>query len=197
MEFFDAHAIASSVKHLSAKCARTLKMKNALLWAVSAAALVAAQLSGPVGPTTSREAKAAKKVCNIANYGGVASPEKDNSAAITKAWDDCKNGGQVLVPSGTFGLDKWVDLSGGKGVSINLEGVISRMSNGTAGGNMIAVQDTDDFEFFSGNSKGAIQGKGYEFHKRESLLFNMVLSSWEADDRKQRTNMGEALRKIT
>jgi rhamnogalacturonan hydrolase len=152
-------------------------------------ALVAGQLSGRVGPTTSRESKAAKKVCNIMNYGGAASPTTDNGAAIKRAWDDCKNGGQVYIPSGSYGLATWVDLSGGKGVSINLEGIIYRMSSGTAGGNMIAVQRTDDFEFYSGNSKGAVQGYGYEFHTRMYLLLQL----WDlADNDCKRINTGES-----
>jgi len=140
-------------------------MKCCLVVLLGVAALATAQLSGRVGPTTSRDAKAAKKVCNILEYGGVASATTDNSVAITKAWDACRTGGQVLIPTGSFGLEKWVDLTGGKGVSINLEGIIFRISNGTAGGTMISVQSTDDFEFYSANSKGAVQGYGYEFHK--------------------------------
>ncbi len=131
-------------------------------------ALVSAQLSGRVGPTTTREAKAAKKVCNIMNYGGAASASTDNGPAITKAWNDCKSGGQVYIPSGSYGLGTWLDLRGGNGVAINLEGVIYRMTSGTSGGNMIAVESTSDFEFYSANSKGAIQGYGYEFLKGES-----------------------------
>lgn len=132
---------------------------------VAGASLAAAQLSGRVGPTTTREAKTAKKVCDIMAYGGVAEATADNSAAITKAWDDCKAGGQVRIPPGSYGLAKWVDLTGGKGVSINLEGVLYRISNATEGGTMISVQSTTDFELYSANSKGAVQGYGFEFHK--------------------------------
>lgn len=39
----------------------------------------------------------------------------------------------------------------------------------TASGNMIAITDTTDFEFFSSTSKGAIQGYGYVFHAGRSL----------------------------
>lgn len=147
------------------------KMKGqcSLLGLLGLATLAAAQLSGPVGPKTPREAKAAKKVCNILDFGGVASATTDNSDAILKAWDACKSGGQVLIPSGSFGLAKWVDLAGGKGVSINLEGIIFRISGGAEAGTMISVQGTDDFEFYSGTSKGAVQGYGYEFHKGECL----------------------------
>ncbi|KAJ9133869.1 Rhamnogalacturonase A [Pleurostoma richardsiae] len=126
--------------------------------------LVAAQLSGSVGPTTTTAAKAAKKVCNIMNYGGTASATTDNSAAITSAWAACKGGGEVYIPSGSYGLSTWVTLTGGTGVSINLEGIIYRMTSGTAGGNMFMIEHTTDFELFSANSKGAIQGYGYQFH---------------------------------
>jgi len=141
-------------------------MKFSSLSPLCIAGLAAGQLSGRVGPTTSRAAKAAK-VCNILEYGGVASATADNSEAITKAWEACKAGGQVLIPSGSYGLSKWVDLSGGKGVSINLEGIIFRISNGPVNGTMISIQSTNDFEFYSANSKGAVQGYGYEFHKGE------------------------------
>jgi hypothetical protein len=33
---------------------------------------------------------------------------------------------------------------------------------GTTGGHMIVIQNANDFEFFSSNSKGAIQGNGYQ-----------------------------------
>ncbi|KAK6063346.1 rhamnogalacturonase a [Seiridium cupressi] len=123
---------------------------------------VVAQLSGSVGPTTSTASKAAKKICNIMDYGGVSSATTDNSAAITSAWSACKSGGQVYIPAGNYGLSTWVTLSGGTGVSINLEGIIYRI--GTAGGNMFAISTTTDFEFYSANSEGAIQGYGYELN---------------------------------
>ncbi len=133
-----------------------------------------AQLSGSVGPTTSRSAKAAKKVCNILNYGGVASATTDNSAAITAAWNACKSGGQVYIPSGSYGLSTWVTLTGGSGVSINLEGIIYRITSATSGGTMISVSSTSDFEFYSGNSKGAMQGYGYLLNASESRLLALV-----------------------
>lgn len=131
---------------------------------------VAAQLSGKVGPSTTRDAKTAKKVCSILDYGGSASATTDNGAALAKAWDACKAGGQILIPSGTYGLATWVDLAGGTGVSVNLEGLLVRISSGTAAGTMIAIRDTDDLELYSGNSKGAVQGLGYEFHKGKPTL---------------------------
>ena len=32
----------------------------------------------------------------------------------------------------------------------------------TTGGNMIAIENADDFEFYSANSAGGIQGSGYQ-----------------------------------
>ncbi|CAN8103975.1 unnamed protein product [Discula destructiva] len=124
--------------------------------------LVSAQLSGSVGPTTTTAQKAAIKICNILDYGGVASATTDNSAAISAAWTACASGGEVYIPSGSYGLGTWVTLTGGKSVSINLEGVIYR--TGTASGNMIYIEHTTDFELYSANSAGAVQGYGYQFH---------------------------------
>lgn len=136
---------------------------SGLLATVSLVLPASAQLSGTVGPTTSTSAKAATKVCNIMDYGGVADATTDNSGAISDAWTACASGGEVLIPEGDYGLETWVTLDSGSGVSINLEGTIYR--TGTADGNMIGIENTSDFEFYSATSKGAIQGYGYEFHK--------------------------------
>jgi rhamnogalacturonan hydrolase len=127
----------------------------------------AAQLSGRVGPTTTREQKAAKKICNILQYGGQASKAFDNGPAFAQAWSACKTGGQIYIPPGDYGLATWLDVSGGRGMSVNLEGVFHRISSATAGGNMFAFSNTDDFEFYSANSKGAIQGYGWERHRED------------------------------
>lgn len=55
--------------------------------------LVVAQLSGSVGPLTSRAAKRATKVCNVLNYGGVASKTSDVGPAVASAFAACKSGG--------------------------------------------------------------------------------------------------------
>lgn len=134
------------------------------------ASLAAAQLSGRVRPTTTREAKMAKKVCNIldAPYGAVPNATVDSSEAVVRAWNACREGGVVVIPEGNYGLGQWVDLVGGKGVAVNLEGVVYRMGGANATeeeGTVISVRETVDFEFYSGNSKGAVQGFGWEFHK--------------------------------
>jgi rhamnogalacturonan hydrolase len=50
------------------------------------------QLSGKVGPTTSRDSKRGT-VCNVLNYKGVASKTADIGPAIQSAFAACKNGG--------------------------------------------------------------------------------------------------------
>jgi rhamnogalacturonan hydrolase len=139
-----------------------ITMLQFLLAGLLALPWASAQLSGSVGPKTPRATKEATKTCNIMNYGGQASATSDNSAAIQSAWAACKSGGEVVIPSGSYGLANWVTLDGGSKVSFNLQGTIYR--TGTAGGHMIVVENTDDFEFYSSNSKGAIQGYGYTFH---------------------------------
>lgn len=124
--------------------------------------LVTAQLSGTVGPLTTRAEKAATKVCNVLDYGGVASKTDDVGPAIASAWAACKSGGEVYIPSGSYGMSTWVTLTGGSAVSIRLDGIIYR--TGTDGGNMIFIEHTTDFEMFSSTSAGAVQGYGYVFH---------------------------------
>ncbi|KAG6126988.1 hypothetical protein E4U46_002628 [Claviceps purpurea] len=125
--------------------------------------LSAAELSGRTGPTTSREAKIATKVCNILDHGGVASRTADNGPAIAAAWAACRDGGEVYIPAGEYGLDTWVVLNKGQHVSLNIEGTIFR--TGTTEGNMFLIRDSDDVEIYSSTGLGAIQGFGYEFHK--------------------------------
>lgn len=54
--------------------------------------LVCAQLSGKVGPLTTRASKRTK-VCNVLDYGGVASKTSDIGPPIASAHAACKNGG--------------------------------------------------------------------------------------------------------
>ncbi|KAL3421723.1 rhamnogalacturonase A precursor [Phlyctema vagabunda] len=128
--------------------------------------LVSAQLSGSVGPSTTAASKRTKKVCNVLNYGGVASKSSDIGPAITSAFAACKSGGTVYVPPGDYGMSTWVTLSGGTAWAFQLDGIIYR--TGTAGGNMFMIKHTTDFEMYSSTSAGAIQGYGYEFHTKGS-----------------------------
>ena len=59
--------------------------------------LVTAQLSGSVGPTTTRASKRTK-VCNVLDYGGVASKTSDIGPPIASAFAACKSGGTGKLP---------------------------------------------------------------------------------------------------
>lgn len=140
----------------------------------------AARLSGSVGPSTSYSSKANNKVCNILDYGGVADNSTDIGPAISSAWDECKTGGVVHIPSGDYALESWVLLKNGKSCAIMLDGIIYRA--GSDGGNMIFVEHTSDFELFSAASKGAVQGSGYEFHSKGSADGPRILRLYDVSE---------------
>lgn len=121
-----------------------------------------AQLSGSVGPTTKTAAKRAIKTCDVTKYGAKADKTTDIGPPLASAWAACQSGGVVIIPKGDYAMKTWVTLKNGKGVAIQLDGIIYR--TGTDGGNMIMIRDTSDFEFYSSTGKGAIQGNGYEIH---------------------------------
>ncbi|KAF2182075.1 glycoside hydrolase family 28 protein [Zopfia rhizophila CBS 207.26] len=119
-----------------------------------------AQLSGRVGPLTTYAAKAAVKVCNVLDYGAKSDSSTDLGPPLATAWVACRGGGLVYIPAGNYAMSTWVSLRQGSGAAIQLDGTIIRASD--TGGNMISIEDSDDFEFFSGTSKGAMQGYGYK-----------------------------------
>jgi rhamnogalacturonan hydrolase len=123
---------------------------------------VTGQLSGKVGPSTSLSSKVSKKVCNVLNYGAKADKSTDVGGPIASAFAACKSGGVVVVPSGNYAMSSWVELSGGSGWALQIDGTIYR--TGTASGNMFAINSGSDFEMYSSTGKGSIQGNGYIFH---------------------------------
>ncbi|KAI9646267.1 hypothetical protein NHQ30_005708 [Ciborinia camelliae] len=116
----------------------------------------------PLGPLTTSDAKWATKVCNVTEYGAVADGVTDLGPPLLAAFNACASGGVVNIPPGNFSMSTWVTLSGGNAWAINLDGIIYR--TGTAGGHMIIVQNSTDFEIYSRRSSGAIQGYGYVYH---------------------------------
>ncbi|EJD02525.1 rhamnogalacturonan-hydrolase [Fomitiporia mediterranea MF3/22] len=135
-----------------------------------------AQLSGRVGPTTSTSDKQAT-ICNVLDYGGEIG-SSDIGPAIGKAFSDCvlQNSGSTLyVPAGNYNMQTWQNLSGGKKWAFQMDGVITRASTTT--GNMIVITDADDFEFYSSNSAGAIQGLGYQCRNAGPRLIRIVTST--------------------
>lgn len=125
--------------------------------------LAQAQLSGTVGPLTSRSTKASKMVCNVEDYGAVSGDTSvDLGAALADAWAACKSGGLVWIPSGDWYMSTAVTLDDGSATAVQLDGIIYRNGD-ISGDEMILIENGDDVEFFSGNSEGAIQGYGYEY----------------------------------
>ena len=124
---------------------------------------VQAQLSGSVGPLVDYTKKAKNKICDVTDYGAVADGSSDIGDAILSAWDDCASGGLVYIPPGDYSLGQELELKDGKSSAIQLDGVISRGFDSDY--QFFLIRDCEDFEFFSGNSKGAIQGYGYRYLK--------------------------------
>lgn len=138
-----------------------------------------AQLTGPVGPSTSLATKTAKKTCNVLSYGAIADGTTDVGPPLSSAFAACKTGGVVIVPAGNYALATWVTMSGGSAWALQIDGIITR--TGTAGGNMILVEHASDVEVFSSTGKGAVQGNGYVFHQQGSLSGPRILRVVQTD----------------
>ena len=93
---------------------------------------VLGQLSGKVGPVTSIATKAAKKTCNVLNYGAKADKSTDLGPALVSAFAACKAGGLVVIPSGDYVMKTWATMNGGKNWALQLDGVIYRTGTGEA-----------------------------------------------------------------
>ena len=119
-----------------------------------------AALTGHVGPTTSFTSKAANKICNIIDYGA-STNGSDIGDALSSAWSDCAVGGLVYIPPGNYSMSTFPQLKDGTSSAVQLDGVINRI--GSNGDTMLSFRNCQDFELFSGNSKGALQGYGYEY----------------------------------
>ncbi|KAI5119241.1 hypothetical protein M0805_008792 [Coniferiporia weirii] len=135
-----------------------------------------AQLSGSVGPTTPLSEKQAT-ICNVLDYGGEIG-SSDIGPAIGNAFTECvlKHSGSTLyLPPGNYNMQTWQTLNGGTKWAFQMDGVITRTSTTT--GNMIAIENANDFEFFSSNSAGAIQGLGYQCRNAGPRLIRMVTST--------------------
>ncbi|KAI1791435.1 rhamnogalacturonase [Ganoderma leucocontextum] len=143
---------------------------------------VSAQLSGSVGPTSSLSSKQAT-ICSVLDYGGSIG-SSDIGPAIASAFTNCvltHSGSTLYVPAGNYNMETWVTLTGGTKWAFRLDGLISRASSTT--GNMIAIENANDFEFYSANSAGGIQGFGYEARNAGPRLIRIVTSTnWSVHD---------------
>jgi hypothetical protein len=62
-----------------------------------------AQLSGSVGPTTTTASKAAKKICNVLDYGAKADKTSDLGPPLALAFAACKTGGIGKHENSSYG----------------------------------------------------------------------------------------------
>ena len=78
---------------------RPFNMKPSIIFAILGSLLpfTTAQLSGSVGPLTSRATKSATKTCNVESYGGVADGTTDLGPPLASAFAACKTGGTGKV----------------------------------------------------------------------------------------------------
>jgi len=123
--------------------------------------LVSAQLTGPVGPTTTTGDKSAV-ICNVLDYGGSIG-SSDIGPAISDAFNNCvrkhPEGSTLYVPPGNYNMATLVTLNKGEKWAFQLDGVITRAT--TKIGHMVIVLNANDFEFYSSTSAGGFQGNGY------------------------------------
>ncbi|KAH8884986.1 rhamnogalacturonase A precursor [Thozetella sp. PMI_491] len=145
-------------------------MRQAILLAASAAVQFVptlAQLAGRVGPTTSTVHKGDIYICDVTDYG--ATSTTDFGVAFVAAWDDCAGnhgGGLVYIPPGNYPLRTAIKVKDATTMAVQWDGTVYRDAD--IGGNMVAFTNCADFELFSGNSKGAFQGYGWEYLKNET-----------------------------
>ncbi|KAI0830349.1 rhamnogalacturonase [Trametes gibbosa] len=155
---------------------------KSLLASLLLVSVASAQLTGHVGPTTPLSSKQGT-ICNVLNYGGSIGSD-DIGPAINSAFTNCvtKHSGSTLyVPAGNYNMKTWVTLKDASKWAFRLDGLITRAA--TTGGNMIAIQNADDFEFYSANSAGGIQGFGYQCRNAGPRLIRMVTSTnWSVHD---------------
>ncbi|KAG9044393.1 hypothetical protein FS837_008218 [Tulasnella sp. UAMH 9824] len=146
-----------------------------LLATLLTASTACAQLTGRVGPTSTTAAKRAK-VCNVLDYGGTIG-SSDIGPAILNTFNSCVKGNYatLYLPAGSYNMATWVTLSGASNWAFQMDGVITRTS--TTSGHMIAIQNANDFEMFSSNSAGAIQGNGYQCRNAGPRLLRIITST--------------------
>ncbi|CAG8943651.1 unnamed protein product [Penicillium salamii] len=173
-----------------------MKLTNLVLF--SFLRIAAAQLIGPVGPTTDLKDKTIE--CNILDYGAVADNKTDISTALETVFSECvrkQPGSRLVVPEGEYLIERGVTLLNGTNWAFQLDGLITaayggdwnierelllqgfagtEIINATINGegdskfllDVLVIVNAVDFEFYSSNGKGAFQGQGYLYRNLEN-----------------------------
>ncbi|CUA78418.1 hypothetical protein RSOLAG22IIIB_07071 [Rhizoctonia solani] len=133
------------------------------------AGICQAQHVGHVGPTVPATSKMYE--CNVLNYGGKADNATDIGPAIKSAFTNCivKNPNSHFT-QGNYLLSSTVLLNAGSNWAFQLDGLItvdySAYVSGAVSGNALVFQRMNEFELYSSNGQGAIQGQGYLYRLR-------------------------------
>ncbi|KAK1672838.1 pectin lyase fold/virulence factor [Colletotrichum godetiae] len=166
-------------------------MKAAYVLGLLSAWRVAAQLTGAVGPTTSLSQKTTEcNILNYGAVNDNATDVADAIEKAFKTCVLPHAGSRLIVPDGQYLIKRTVILSNGTNWAFQLDGLITlayggnwtvdrelilqgfagveplnATINGEGDGqflqNGITIINPVDFEFYSKNGKGAIQGQGY------------------------------------
>ncbi|KAI1296205.1 RGase A [Xylaria venustula] len=132
-----------------------------------------AQLSGTVGPTTTFTEKKAVALCDVTDYGAVASTSDDLSGPLQDAIDACSGGGLIYIPSGTYGMSGQVTIEISNW-AMQIDGIIERTGS-TTSGSMFSITGATNWEIFSYTGGGAIQANGYAIsHAGYPRIFNVI-----------------------
>ncbi|QRV95104.1 exo-beta-1,3-glucanase [Ceratobasidium sp. AG-Ba] len=120
-----------------------------------------AQYIGHVGPTAPLTSKTYE--CNVLNYGAKADNNTDIGPAISSAFSNCvlnNPNSRLVVPAGNYLISSTVILNGGSNWAFQLDGLItvdySAYVSGKISGNVLVFRNTNEFELFSSNGKGAM-----------------------------------------
>ncbi|KAI8290773.1 Rhamnogalacturonase A [Colletotrichum sp. SAR11_57] len=179
-------------------------MKSALLAAVLSLSGVAVQLTGPVGPTTALSKKTTEcNILNYGGISDNSTDVADAIENAYKSCVLVHAGSRLIVPEGNCLIKRTAILSNGTNWAFQLDGLITlayggnwtvdrelilqgfagvEQLNATINGegdglflqNGITIINAVDFEFYSQNGKGAIQGQGYLYRNSGNPKFHIV-----------------------
>ncbi|KAF4923748.1 Rhamnogalacturonase A [Colletotrichum fructicola] len=182
-------------------------MKSALLAAVLSLSGVAVQLTGPVGPTTALSKKTTEcNILNYGGISDNSTDVADAIENAYKSCVLVHAGSRLIVPEGNCLIKRTAILSNGTNWAFQLDGLITlayggnwtvdrelilqgfagvEQLNATINGegdglflqNGITIINAVDFEFYSQNGKGAIQGQGYLYRNSGNPKFHIVFDS--------------------
>ncbi|KAH8646352.1 glycoside hydrolase family 28 protein [Xylariales sp. PMI_506] len=157
-----------------------------LLWSylLPLTGYAAAQLIGPVGPTTPLSEKSYE--CSVLDYGAANDNSTDAADSFEAAFNECvlpNPGSRLVVPEGEYLLNRSILLPGGVKWALQLEGLITLAYGGNYAVNRdglnlldaIVIYNATDFELYSSTGLGAVQGQGYIYRNSNNAIRNNIV----------------------